>query len=187
MSLDVQASQPELEPTMLDTEPGSAEATTPEPDGVYDAELDAVKPSAEPVKAAERFFAVDALRGFALLGILAMNIVDFGWPGVAYSNPLRGGGFEGSDRVIWFFNHLVFEGKMMTIFSMLFGAGLVLMDQRATSRKASIRGVYYRRVLWLLVIGLVHSYLIWSGDILVLYAECGLFLYLFRNRTPRKR
>ena len=74
---------------------------------------------------------------------------------------------------------------MMTIFSMLFGAGLVLMDQRAATRGASIRGVYYRRVLWLLVIGLVHSYLIWIGDILVLYAECGLFLYLFRNKTPR--
>ena len=49
----------------------------------------------------------------------------------AYDNPMRGGGFEGIDRGIWFFNHLVFEGKMMTIFSMLFGAGLVLMDQRA--------------------------------------------------------
>ena len=48
-------------------------------------------------------------------------------------------------------------------------------------RGASIRGVYYRRVLWLLVIGLVHAYLIWSGDILVLYAECGLFLYFFRK------
>ena len=73
---------------------------------------------------------------------------------------------------------------MMTIFSMLFGAGLVLMDQRAASRGASVRGVYYRRVLWLLVIGLIHAYLIWSGDILVLYAECGLLLYLFRNWTP---
>ncbi len=185
MSLDVQASQPELEATMLDTEPASADAPAPDAMGVYDAELDAVRPGAEPVKAAERFFAVNVLRGFALLGILAMNIVNFGWPGAAYGNPMRGGGFEGTDRVVWFLNHLVFEFKMMTIFSMLFGAGLVLMDQRAASRKASVRGVYYRRVLWLLLIGLVHSYLIWNGDILVLYAECGLFLYLFRNKTPR--
>jgi uncharacterized protein len=79
----------------------------------------------------------------------------------------------------------VFEGKMMTIFSMLFGAGLVLMDHRAAARGARIGWVYYRRVLWLLLIGLVHAYLIWGGDILVLYAECGLFLYLFRNKTPR--
>jgi uncharacterized protein len=114
-----------------------------------------------------------------------MNIVAFAWPGQAYGNPLRGGGFAGLDRIVWFSNHMVFEAKMMTIFSMLFGAGLVLMDHRAAARGASVRGVYYRRVLWLLLIGLIHAYLIWSGDVLVMYAECGLLLYLFRNRTPR--
>jgi uncharacterized protein len=189
MSLDVRAGVPELEATMLDTEPAQAEAVEGPagppalPDG--SAPSAAERPRALPVAAAERFFAVDALRGFALLGILAMNIVHFGWPSVAYGDPLRGGGFTGSDRAVWFFNHLVFEGKMMTIFSMLFGAGLVLMDQRAAARGASVRGVYYRRVLWLLAIGLVHAYLIWSGDILVLYAQCGLFLYLFRNLKPK--
>jgi uncharacterized protein len=144
-----------------------------------------VNKQGEPVSAGERFFAVDVLRGFALLGILAMNIVGFGWPWPAYDNPTRGGGFEGLDRGIWFFNHMIFEAKMMTIFSMLFGAGLVLMDQRAEARGARIRGVYYRRILWLLVIGLVHSYLIWDGDILVLYAQTGLFLYFFRNMAPK--
>jgi uncharacterized protein len=114
-----------------------------------------------------------------------MNIVGFAWPDPAYNNPLRGAGFQGTDRAVWFFNHLVFEAKMMTIFSMLFGAGLVLMNDRAASRKVSLRGVYYRRVLWLLVIGAIHAYLIWSGDILFLYAECGLILYLFRNKTPK--
>jgi uncharacterized protein len=183
MSLDVQTGQPELESTLLDTEPASGEASV-EP-SVHEIELAAVQPAVAPVTAAERFFAVDALRGFALLGILAMNIVGFGWPMAAYNNPFRGGGFAGTDRADWIFNHLVFEGKMMSIFSMLFGAGLVLMDQRAASRGASVGGVYYRRVLWLLVIGLVHAYLIWSGDILVLYAECGLFLYLFRKMRPK--
>lgn len=146
---------------------------------------DPTPPQAAPVAPRERFFAVDVLRGCALLGILAMNIVDFGWPGIAYQNPVAGGGFQGTDRVVWYFNHLVFEAKMMTIFSMLFGAGLVLLDTRAQARGASIRGVYYRRILWLLLIGLVHSYLIWSGDILVLYAETGLFLYLFHAKSPR--
>ena len=79
---------------------------------------------------------------------------------------------------------MVFEAKMMTIFSMLFGAGLVLMDQRAEARGARIRWVYFRRIFWLLVIGLIHSYLIWVGDILVLYAQTGLFLYFFRNLKP---
>jgi uncharacterized protein len=114
-----------------------------------------------------------------------MNIVAFGWPMSAYNNPLRGGGFDGFDRGVWFANHLVFEVKMMTIFSMLFGAGLVLMDQRAEARGVRVRGVYYRRILWLLAIGLVHAYLVWNGDILVLYAQCGLLLYLFRNLRPK--
>ena len=186
MSLDVHAGKPDLEPTPLDTEPPMEPGWPAEGGPVAGDEL-AAQPVArvEPVSASQRYFSVDVLRGFALLGILAMNIVGFGWPGAAYGNPLRGGGFDGLDRVVWFFNHLFFEGKMMTIFSMLFGAGLVLMDQRAEQRGATIRGVYYRRVLWLLVIGLIHSYLIWSGDILVLYAECGLFLYFFRNLRPR--
>ena len=184
MTPDALAQPSDLEPTMLDTEPldkppVSFEATS------GPGRRPAPKPEALPVSSAERYFAVDVLRGFALLGILAMNIVSFGWPWPAYGNPMRGGGFRGLDRGVWFFNHLVFEEKMMTIFSMLFGAGLVLMDQRAEARGAEIRRVYYRRVLWLLAIGLVHSYLIWIGDILVLYAECGLLLYFFRNLRRR--
>jgi len=184
MSLEISAQEMQLEPTVLDTEPGSL--SEPFEGVTLAAESDVgVKKQVEPVSGSERFFAVDVLRGFALLGILAMNIVAFGWPGSAYQNPLRGGGFDGLDRGVWFGNHMVFEAKMMTIFSMLFGAGLVLMDHRAEARGARIRGVYYRRILWLLAIGLVHSYLIWNGDILVLYAECGLLLYLFRNLRPK--
>jgi uncharacterized protein len=184
MAIDAQPQPQELEPTVLDTEPSSnAWAGAPESAGL--ASDVGAKKLAEPVAAGERYFAVDVLRGFALLGILAMNIVGFGWPMAAYGNPFKGAGFDGLDRGIWFFNHLVFEAKMMTIFSMLFGAGLVLMDQRAEARGAKVRGVYYRRILWLLAIGLVHSYFIWSGDILVLYAETGLFLYLFRNLRPK--
>jgi uncharacterized protein len=159
-----------LVPTMLDSELIAAEKAVSRP---------------EPVAASERVAAVDVLRGFALLGILAMNIVAFSWPESAYDNPTRGGGFSGLDRGIWVFNHLFFEMKMMTLFSMLFGAGLVLMGERSDQRGASLRGVYYRRCLWLLVIGLIHSYLIWFGDILVLYAECGLIIYLFRRWRPR--
>ena len=137
-----------------------------------------------PVSSAERYFTVDVLRGFALLGILAMNIVIFGWPWPAYGNPTRGGGFSGLDRAVWFFNHLFFEEKMMTIFSMLFGAGLVLMDQRAEARGAHSAASIIDGCCWLLAIGLIHSYLIWIGDILVLYAQCGLLLYFFRNLRP---
>jgi uncharacterized protein len=155
-----------LVPTMLDSEPIAVEKAAPR---------------LEPVAANERAAAVDLLRGFALLGILAMNIVWFAWPAAAYDNPTRGGGFDGSDRLIWVFNRLFFDMKMMTLFSMLFGAGLVLMSERSKQRGASLAGIYYRRCLWLLVLGLIHSYLLWSGDILVLYAQCGLLIYLFRR------
>jgi uncharacterized protein len=183
MALDSQARQPDLEPNLLDTEPSSTSPATADPDRSPESPA-AESTRAEPVSAGDRYFAVDVLRGFALLGILAMNIVGFGWPWPAYGNPFRGAGFTGLDRAVWYFNHMIFEEKMMTIFSMLFGAGLVLMDQRAEARGARIRGVYYRRILWLMMIGFVHSYLIWDGDILVLYAQTGLFLYFFRHLRP---
>jgi uncharacterized protein len=165
-----------LVPTMLDSEPISPEPIAPE---------SSTAPRPEPVAAHERVVAVDMLRGFALLGILAMNITAFSWPEPAYDNPTRIPGTGWFDRAIWAFNHLFFDMKMMTLFSMLFGAGLVLMTDRSEKRGTSLRGVYYRRVGWLLVIGLIHAYLIWWGDILVMYAECGFLIYLFRRLRPR--
>ncbi|WP_169977304.1 DUF418 domain-containing protein [Tautonia rosea] len=143
-----------------------------------------VPSQAEPVGKAERLAAVDVLRGVALLGILAMNIVSFAWPFSAYDNPDLSGGPGLLNRSAWMVNQLLFSGKMMTLFSMLFGAGLVLMADRAERRGTAFAWVYYRRVLWLLVIGLIHAYFIWSGDILVAYALCGLVLFLFRSMSP---
>jgi uncharacterized protein len=183
MSVNARIEETGQEPTMLDTEPAPGAGTIPG-DGALVDSARAQAPRAEPVSSAERYFTVDVVRGFALLGILAMNIVGFAWPFAAYENPMRGGGFTGLDRAVWFGNHLFFEDKMMSIFSMLFGAGLVLLDHRALARGARILGIYYRRVGWLLAIGLVHAYLIWMGDILVLYAQCGLLLYPFRKRRP---
>jgi uncharacterized protein len=80
---------------------------------------------------------------------------------------------------------VLFESKMMALFSMLFGAGLILMHTRAESVGRRFAGVYYRRVLWLLMFGLAHAYLLWMGDILYAYAMCGLILYPLRRRSPR--
>jgi len=142
-------------------------------------------PKALPVEGGERLGSVDVIRGVALMGILAMNIVGMAWPGSVYSIPIMAPEHDWADMALWGFNHLVFDTKMMTLFSMLFGAGLVLMADRAEGRGAKVRGVFYRRVAWLLVIGLIHSYLIWDGDVLVLYASCGFLLYPTRRWSPK--
>ena len=141
-------------------------------------------PSFGPVKAFERVSSVDVLRGAAVLGILVMNIQAFGnvWP--SYTNPLAAGGTGPLDIGTWWVAHLFFELKFMTIFSMLFGAGLALMAERAEARGSRFGGFYYRRLFWLLVLGAVHAYLIWFGDILFWYAACGAFIYPLRRARP---
>ena len=141
-----------------------------------------------PVTSTQRLTSVDTLRGVALLGILLMNIVVFALPGDAYTYPARDtlepyqGAFTGANRIAWWVTYVLFDQKMMSIFSMLFGAGLILMSGRADERPAKgFAGIYYRRILVLLVIGLMHAYLVWYGDILVAYAICGVLLYPVRR------
>ncbi len=144
------------------------------------------KPSLQPVQEGERIAAIDVLRGFAILGILAMNIYAFAMPFAAYMNPLSFGGATGINFGTWVFTHIFFDLKFMAIFSMLFGAGLVLLDQRAEARGVRFLGVYYRRLFWLLAIALLHSYLLWYGDILFFYAVTGVILYPLRRWSPRR-
>ncbi|NNF51482.1 MAG: DUF418 domain-containing protein [Gammaproteobacteria bacterium] len=138
-----------------------------------------------PLHSGERIEAIDVLRGFALLGILVMNINGMATPMAAYFSPAVMGDGSALDFSTWLFAHLFFDLKMMNIFSMLFGAGLIVMWQRAEAAGRPFAGVYYRRILWLLLLGLLHSYLVWHGDILVTYALCGLVLFFFRRRSPR--
>ncbi len=140
---------------------------------------------AAPVTSSERQASIDVLRGFALCGILTMNILSLGLPGTARLNPNVAGGFTGVNYVAWLVGYFLFDEKMITIFSMLFGAGLVLMTDRTTQQGKSSTMLYYRRVGILLVIGLIHAYLIWDGDILVSYALCGMLAYPFRKLSPR--
>lgn len=139
-----------------------------------------------PVRESERINPIDVLRGLALLGIFVMNIPTFAFSYFAFFNPPAHGGFEGLDYWAWLGSHLFFEMKMMSIFSMLFGAGIVLFAQRIESRRGPGRaaGVHYRRMIWLLAIGMLHAYLIWYGDILVAYALVGMLAYLFRKLPP---
>ncbi len=138
-----------------------------------------------PVAEAERIDSVDTLRGFALLGILVMNIYFFALPGAVYFDPRVWGGAEGVNLWTWFATHVFFEQKFMSIFSMLFGAGVVLMFDRARRRGSGFGRIWFRRCFWLLMIGMVHAYIFWYGDILFTYAVCGLLIYFFRRFSPR--
>ncbi len=138
-----------------------------------------------PVAASERITSIDALRGVAVLGILVMNIYAFAMPFVAYQNPLAMGGTEWYNLGTWFFTHIFFDQKFMTIFSMLFGAGLALMAMRAEARGAKYGGNWYRRNFWLLLIGAAHGYFLWFGDILFHYALMGMLIYPLQKLSPR--
>jgi uncharacterized protein len=138
-----------------------------------------------PVAVNERFVSIDVLRGVAVLGILVMNIYAFAMPLMAYSNPLALGGTEPHNLGTWFFTHILFDQKFLSIFAMLFGAGLVVMSTRAEARGTKLGRIYYRRQFWLLILGAIHGYFIFWGDILFLYAAIGMLVYFFRNRGPR--
>ncbi len=124
------------------------------------------------------------LRGFALLGILVMNIQALAMPAAAYGNPTAYGDLNGVNWWIWVASHVFADQKFMAIFSMLFGAGVCLFADRATAKHGKSAGLHYRRTGWLLLFGLAHAHLIWFGDVLVPYAISALFVYWFRNRRP---
>jgi len=141
----------------------------------------------EPVRQADRITSVDALRGFSLLGILLLNIASFGLPFAAYMNPNVYGGATGADLNVWIIAMTFFDGKFRCIFSMLFGAGAIILLDRAERRGAGIEAadIYYRRTMWLILIGLLHAHLIWSGDILYGYGVVGLLLFPLRRLSAK--
>lgn len=141
---------------------------------------------ARPVSAPARIDSVDILRGAALLGILVINIISFALPGIAMKIPSVAGGMTGPDIAAWWVSYLFFFHKCMPVFSMLFGAGLVLMYRRMSRKGIEFRRFWYSRVLWLMAIGLVHAYLIWSGDILYGYGVTGLIIFLFKDVNPKR-
>lgn len=140
-------------------------------------EVSALGPSAPQ----ERIAAIDALRGFALLGILIVNIRLFANIDAVYFNPLAAGPLSRADLAVWWMGELLAESKFMTLFSMLFGVGVVLMYERRRQAGLPTARVHYRRMLGLFIIGMAHAYVIWHADILVPYAVCGCMVFLFRR------
>ncbi len=133
----------------------------------------------------ERYQSIDVLRGFAVLGILVMNIQNFALPMSHYVNPHAAGELTGLNYGLWYLSHLLADTKFITIFSMLFGASTLLMAERADRAGGDAAPVYFRRNAILLVVGLLHAYVFWHGDVLTLYAMCAFVIFWFRALSPR--
>jgi uncharacterized protein len=140
---------------------------------------------AQPITEKQRIVSIDVLRGFALLGILPMNIQYFSMISAAYFNPTAYGDLHGANFLVWFVCHVLADEKFITIFSMLFGAGIVLMTSHVEAAGRRPAPLHYRRMAWLILFGLLHGFLLWSGDILFAYGMCGLVPYVFRKLPPR--
>lgn len=132
----------------------------------------------------ERIVSLDLLRGVAIAGILIMNIQSFSMPTAAYLNPTAYGDLEGLNRWVWIFSHVLASEKFMSIFSMLFGAGILIFINNAAVKGKNTAALHFRRMAWLLLFGILHAYLLWPGDILVCYALCGMLGWFFRNMKP---
>ncbi|MBD2700656.1 DUF418 domain-containing protein [Spirosoma sp. BT702] len=141
----------------------------------------------KPVAQAERIKTIDMLRGIALLGILLMNIPYFAMP-ERFSDAFRN---DTGNINYWFsfFITIVFEGKMRALFSMIFGAGVLIFTERkeqAGAGRWAVTGLYYRRMGWLILFGLIHAHVtLWLGDILYGYGVCALILFWFRKLNPK--
>jgi uncharacterized protein len=144
---------------------------------------DVARPAAAPVAEAQRVRLLDALRGVALLGILLMNI-----PGFAMANYFSESFRSDPTNVNFWVSAVIsvfFEGKMRALFGMIFGAGVLLFVMNKEKSGQSAAWLFYRRMFWLIVFGLIHAHLVlWIGDILYLYGFCGMLVYPLRRIKP---
>ena len=134
-----------------------------------------------PVKTSERYVILDALRGFALLGICMANFPEFSLytflsPEAAASMPMAV-----ADTITRYLLYILVDGKFYTLFSLLFGIGFSIIIRNAERKGANGFRIFYRRMRMLLLFGFLHLMFIWSGDILMLYALLGMLLPLFRR------
>jgi len=137
----------------------------------------------DPTPPDERIVSLDAIRGVAVLGILVINVRVFAMPEAVLFNPTVYGDFTGANYWVWLLGHLFAESKFITLFSALFGASILLFLDGKDAETGP--GLFRRRNVLLLGIGLAHAYLLWYGDVLVAYAVLGFLLVQFRDRSPR--
>ncbi|MCL2074144.1 MAG: DUF418 domain-containing protein [Marinilabiliaceae bacterium] len=147
--------------------------------------IDTMKVKAEPIQVQERIEVLDVIRGFALFGILLVNMAWYSSPVLYYE--LLGKSVQTGiwDTISSSFVNFLVQGKFYLIFSFLFGMGFAIFFERAKSKTSKPILLFYRRLIILLLIGLAHLFFIWYGDILVTYAVLGFLLPLFFNRKPK--
>lgn len=130
---------------------------------------------------------MDVIRGISLFGILLMNITGFGLF-KAYFDPTNNGGATGWDLKAWWTTMMFFEGTMRGMFSILFGAGILLFTGKAVKDlgDTSVTDLFFRRLMWMVLFGVIHCYLLlWDGEILYTYAITGMFAFSFRHLIPK--
>ena len=131
-----------------------------------------------------RYRSMDIARGFAVMGRLLMNIIAFAMPEGAYFNPDAWGGTSLADRLAWALSFILVDGKMRGLFSLLFGASMLLLMDRAEMAGGDGRKRHIVRCVWLALIGFAHYLLLWWGDILTLYAVIGLVALPLAGKQP---
>ena len=134
---------------------------------------------------AERLLTLDLIRGVAVLGILAINIAGFAGPSINSITPSLPHQAGLADEAAWAFGFVFFEGKMRALFAILFGASLSLFCERIESIGGNGELLQVRRLSWLMLFGTLHYLLLWWGDILFVYATCGIVALLSRQLSTR--
>lgn len=141
-------------------------------------------PRSGPISRAERITSLDLIRGFAILGILPMNALYFGLEPAGYFNVSADGVAQPLDWVLGVLTMIFVDQKMMALFSLLFGVGVVVFADRAEAKGRRVIGLSLWRFALLFLIGLAHT-AVWDGDVLLLYAVCAPMVLALRRLPAR--
>lgn len=139
----------------------------------------------KPLKSTDRIVALDAIRGFALFGIMFVNMTWFTGFAVLSPEQRKGLGTERIDEIVYWLVHVLVDGKFWSIFAFLFGVGVAIQYRRSQKSGQQFTGLFVRRLSILLSIGLAHAAFLWFGDIVSLYAAAGFVLLIFVARSDR--
>ena len=137
----------------------------------------------QPVSLNNRIPTLDTLRGISLFGILLVNIIAFYVP-MPYVMDMSNWFTEAKDIILYQYIEIYVQSSFYPLFSILFGYGLAMQYRKATEQQARFYPFATKRLVILFIIGMLHAYLIWWGDILATYAFCGVFLLLFIRMKP---